>query len=333
MRFALRTFQVLFGLALIGALLIACEPLAPDSDSQVVIVVTQTFTPAPPASPTPLIPTRIPTQIPPTNTATPIITPSPTVPPCAESEGRLLEDETFYSEVVGGEVPYNMYVPPCFFSSGLRYPYVILMHGSGFDYTQWTDGIGIHTILDEAIVSGELMPMVLVMPEGGLPLELNDYSVDLTFEDLILNDLIPALEQEYCLWNDQKGRAIGGISRGGFWAFSITFRHPDEFISLGGHSPFFPEDVPPEFNPINIAISLPPNTPLRIYMDHAQADSGAQETNRLYTLLGNRTINAEYVVSPEGGHDNAYWSSKARDYLDFYNGGWPQNLAQYPSCF
>jgi enterochelin esterase-like enzyme len=296
-------------------------------------VVTQTFTPAPPASPTSLLPTRPPTIVPPTVTSTPVITPSPTVPPCTETEGRLLEDQSFDSDVAGGEVPYNMYVPPCFFSSGLRYPYVTLLHGSGFDYTQWSDDIEIHTILDEAIVAGELMPMVIVMPEGGVPLELNDYNVDLLFEDEILDELIPQLESQYCLWNEQNGRAIGGISRGGFWAFVTVFRHPDEFISLGGHSPFFPEDVPPEYNPINIAIGLPPNTPLRIYMDHGQVDSGAQETSRLYTVLGNRTINADYVVSPTGGHDNAYWRSQARNYLDFYNGGWPQSLSQYPSCF
>lgn len=333
MQFPLRMLLTLFGLITFVSILIACEPLAPDPNSQAVIIVTATYTPAPPASPTALLPTRLPTQIPPTNTSTPVITPSPTVQPCAESEGRLLEDQTFDSDVTGEAILYDMYVPPCFFSSGLRYPYVILLHGSTYDYTQWSNSIEINTILDEAIVAGELMPMVLVMPEGGQPLEFNVFDEGQSFEDIILDELIPDLEQQYCLWSDQKGRAIGGISRGGFWAFSIIFRHPDEFISLGGHSPFFDEDVDPEFNPINLAIGLPPNTPLRIYMDHAQIDSGAQETGRLYTILGNRTINAEYVVSPEGGHDNAYWRSQARDYLDFYNGGWPQSLTEYPSCF
>ncbi len=321
----------------VASVIVACEPLAPEPNSQAVngqavIVITNTPSPAP-LSPSPVLATPLPTRFVPTDTPIPGPTLTPTVPSCDETEGRLV-DSAFRSEITDELIDYRLYFPPCYYLSFWRYPYVILLHGSSFDYTQWTDEIGIHTIMDDADAVGTIAPMVLIMVEGGQPQELNVFEDGESFEDIILYELIPELENTYCLWTAPEGRAIGGISRGGFWAFSITLRHPDLFAAVGGHSPFFVDDnAPPSHNPLNLATIIRPGMGLRVYLDHARSDSGATNTGRLANLLRENNVDVTYEVSATGGHDNDYWASKARDYLEFYSESWPIDRADLPTCF
>jgi enterochelin esterase-like enzyme len=240
------------------------------------------------------------------------------------------------SAIAGQLVPYRLYLPPCFYSSGRRYPYVILLHGSGFTYTQWTDDIGVQTAMDEGLSNplNALAPMALIMPEGGVLQEENFFDTGQSFEDLILDELIPTVESQFCLWNDAMGRAIGGISRGGFWAFSIAFRHPGFFAAVGGHSPFFVEDnAPPSHNPLDLAYNITQTTPLRIFLDNARDDSGGPNVIALSNILRANNVLHTYEISPTGGHDNGYWTAHVRDYLRFYGADWPKDVAGLPTCF
>ena len=70
-----------------------------------------------------------------------------------------------------------------------------------------------------------------------------------------LEELIPAVERDFCTRNDRDHRAIGGISRGGFWAYSLALRHPDIFGIVGGHSAAFDTgNAPPDSNPLELAL-------------------------------------------------------------------------------
>lgn len=334
----MKTLRYLLWLsALVGVLgIAACEPLAPPAESQAVIIITNTPTQVVLPTPTPLLGTPLPTRSPDTPTPTLTTTPNiPTVPPCDSSEG-LLFDTTFYSDILGENVSYRVYLPPCFYESAARYPYVILLHGSSYDESQWTDDIGIHTVLEDALNEGQedIAPMVLIMPYGGDAQELNNFEAGESWEDIILGELIPEVEQSFCVWNEADGRAIGGVSRGGFWATSIALRNPGIFTALGGHSPSFYEDnAPPANNPLNLAQAASPTIPLRIYLDIARADSGAENVGQFSANLLNRGIANTYRVSPTGGHNNDYWASQARSYLEFYSESWPKDVAALPTCF
>src|SRR5690349_13474810 len=96
--------------------------------------------------------------------------------------------------------------------------------------------------------------MVLVMPSGGELQYDNYFAEGASLEALVLNDLMPEIESNYCTLNTQVGRALGGISRGGFWVFEIGFLHPDVIGKLGGHSAYFdPTNAPPANNSLNLA--------------------------------------------------------------------------------
>ena len=337
------TFSVL-----VGALL-ACEPLAPPEQAPRYVVVTGQ---SPAAPNTPLVAATasqpvnaapsavsasgsgvVNTPIP-TATPTPIPTALPTATPfvCHETVGQVFR-ASFYSNVVGAEVPYQIYLPPCFYDTLQRYPYVVLLHGTGYGDTMWVD-LGAPDVMDRGVSKGTLPPMVLVMPDGGAISELNDQPDDASYETVILDELLPAVERDFCLWGNRDGRAIGGISRGGFWAFSIALRHPDLFSALGGHSPHFqPDNAGPETNPLDLAASVNLDKfPLRVYIDHAANDYVGTFAARMAEILRERGVVLEYIINPTGEHDPAYWSAHVADYLAFYGQAWPMDVAQLPSC-
>ena len=320
--------------SLLMVITVGCEPFAPQEQQAPVVVITATTTALPPATATPLFSNTLPTQPVPTATLTPAVAQVPTLTPCDETNGRVIEN-TFFSVIANDEIPYRVYVPPCFFNTLRRYPYIILLHGSGYDYTQWTDGITLQDTLDQRITDtiNPLPPMVVIMPEGGDLQELNYFEVGQSFEDVIINELMPHIEQQFCVIKSASGRAIGGISRGGFWATSIAFRNPAMFSALGAHSPWYDEtNAPPTHNPLFLAENIPSNTSLRIYLDHAREDLAATSVLELSSTLRSNNVFHQYEIAPTGGHDNEYWQAHSVDYLEFYARDWSTNPNDLPSC-
>jgi enterochelin esterase-like enzyme len=209
----------------------------------------------------------------------------------------------------------------------------VLLHGTGYDQTMWED-LNAPVLIEQGLVKNTLPPMVLVMMDGGELSELNDQPAGASYEDVILQEVIPTVEQDFCLWGSREGRAIGGISRGGYWAFSIALRHPDLFSAVGGHSPHFEDgNSQPETNPLDLAgrVSLA-KFPLRIYMDNAASDYVSANVIRMSDILRQNGVEHKYVINPVGDHDMDYWSSHVGEYLAFYGEAWPYNPSALPSC-
>lgn len=321
------------------ALLTACEPLAPPLTPEV-IVVTDTPETGGASAADVLLDAGIVAQV---NTPVPTVTPTPTPTPiptatpfaCDESTGQIVAD-TLASAILGADVPYTMYLPPCFYESWRRYPYVVLLHGTGYDEEMWLD-LGVATALDKGIRTGTLPPMVLVMPDGGLLAENNEAPVEQSWEAVILDELLPALEDYttgYCLWGAPEGRAIGGISRGGFWAFSIALRHPEQFDALGGHSPHFdPDHVGEDVNPLDLASrpGLAKSAP-RIWLDNAAEDPVGPMVEQMAQTLQRRGVEHDYIIHPTGAHEMSYWMAHVGEYLAFYGQEWPVDVLALPSC-
>lgn len=356
-----RSYAVIAALIAI-VLLTACDPLAPEPTAAVIIVTptdtpqptlilqptdtpTVTVTPSPLPTNTPTL-TRTPSRTPsrtPTSRPSPTVsfTPSPTLPPlaCTETEGQVI-DLTLESKIARLNVPYRVYVPPCYTSTGKRYPSVLLMHGSDRDHTQWTDYLEAHRSLERGLGLGVLPPMILIMPYGGALANSNaEFGLRPSWEDVILSELLPEVERNFCTWNEREARAIGGISRGGFWAFLIGFRHPDVFGAIGGHSAFFDRDhiaksVAGDYNPLFLAetIQIPfPQRP-RLWLDVGADDYARNTIEEFKDILISREIDPGFVLNPVGEHTMEYWKSHVAEYLSFYGQSWPRNAAELPSC-
>lgn len=315
-------------LGLLALLVAACDPMAPVATPQIIVVTAEpTATPAATATPSP---TRTPVPSP-----TPDFTATPTPFPCDE-EGRLLESGPNRSAIAREDLPYMVYVPPCYRESQRRFPLVVLLHGLQERQTQWVR-LGLESALNQGIRLGTLPPMIVVMPYLGSIGVRNSFPPDPSYETVILEELLPAIERDFCVYQNRAYRAIGGISRGGFWAYSIALRNLDLFGAVGSHSGFFPDDnreVPAAFNPTDIArnSTLLPGANLRLYLDNAARDDAGLGQKTLSDRLAARGIPHNYVINTVGGHDNDYWASHITEYLTFYGSGWPRSFGDLPSC-
>ena len=219
-------------------------------------------------------------------------------------------------------MPYAIYFPPCY-DTRLRYPVVYLMHGTPFDERHWLD-LGLPAAADAAITSRRVPPFIVVLPRGDLNGSFDNTSGGPgSWEQVMVEELIPYIDTVYNTLGTKEGRAIGGISRGAVWALSIAFRYPDLFSAIGGHSSALAVNLaPPAFDPLEIAQTDQANAlkGLRILLDSGDTDWALQQTAELHAILDQRGIPNTFVVG-RGPHAAAYWSSQIDTYVDFYGSG------------
>lgn len=278
-------------------------------------LLTTTPSPAPTASSSP-IPTTSPSP-----------TPIPSATPCA-APGRVITG-TFASATGGSAQRYRLYLPPCYGEDGRRYPSLILMAGNIHDEGKW-DELGLDEAANGAIAAGEIPPLLVVMPDGGWVAN-NTSGGTGSYESVILDELIPHIETEYCVWAEPAGRAIGGLSRGGYWALEIAFRFPEKFVSAGGHSAaLLDQYAGPAVNPQQTGIDNDLGD-LRVYLDIGADDYLRENTIRLHREMETAGVAHTWHLN-EGRHEDAYWAGQVDNYLRWYAEPWPLDREQYPPC-
>jgi enterochelin esterase-like enzyme len=233
--------------------------------------------------------------------------------------------------VLAGEtVAYRVYLPPCYGEDGRVYPTLTMLGGNVHDDGVW-DALGLDEAAEAGIRAGTLPPLILVMPDGGW-FANNTSGGPASYEGLILSELLPHIEQTYCAWPAREGRAIGGLSRGGYWSLEIAFRHPGVFRSVGAHSPalidsFAGPDVDPVFT--GVANDL---GDLRILVDIGARDPYLVDARPLYEALTADGVAVDWRVAEGGRHDEAYWRERVEPYLSWYSDGWRVERAALPAC-
>jgi enterochelin esterase-like enzyme len=224
---------------------------------------------------------------------------------CPDLGGRIVTISV-PSQSYHQPVPASVYLPPCYLSLPGDLPVIYLLHGGGTDETQWPD-LRVREEAD-ALIGDDTPPFVVVMPGGY-------YAVDLDYENFVLSDLIPGVEQQLHVRRDAAGRAIGGISLGGFWALKTAFEHPDLFAAVGGHSPVLNRGAPDD--PSVLAQTAPGLDHLQITLDAAELDSLLPSAQQLASTLSARGLSVTFSTGP-GGHNRPYWRAHTGDYLRFY---------------
>ncbi|MCA9985778.1 MAG: hypothetical protein KDE59_15840 [Anaerolineales bacterium] len=305
-----------------------------------------TFTPDPrhtsvaTASPIWQTPTAGPTSTPfPTLTATP----SPTMPAAAQpiqadtlsgppnatdcgSAGYVFASQ--FSSAYGNRA-YHAYLPPCYRDDGAAYPVLYLFHGSIQTDTHWLE-LGLAALVDEGIRTGRYPPFIVIMP-------FNDSLGNMTsggpnsIEGVTVNSLLPYVARNFCSWESARGRSLGGISRGGYWALMIAFRHPDLFGAVAGHSSHlrFETDAP-QYNPL-ATYATADLSQMRIWLDWGETDFLRAGQEQLRDSLIAAGISHTATVNP-GGHNETYWTLHLREYLDWHAAGWSLDRDSYPNC-
>ena len=120
------------------------------------------------------------------------------------------------------------------------YPVLYLQHGMGEDETGWSRQGRMQHIMDNLIASGEAVPMLVVMESGDIKApfrqgqRFEDYGS--SFYQVMTNDLIPTIDQQFRTLTDRDHRAMAGLSWGGRQTFDVVLGHTDLFSYMGAFS-------------------------------------------------------------------------------------------------
>ena len=234
----------------------------------------------------------------------------------------------FPSRIWGGVRNYHAYLPPCYGHDGRAYPVLYMLHGSGHKDDMYIH-LGLPQHIDQGIAEGRYPPFIVIMPDSG---SWNDATSggERSVEGVTIQDLIPWVDSNFCTWNDAQGRSIGGISRGGYWALMMAFRHPELFTAVSGHSSHLQAPDPSHFNPLATytTVNL---AHMRIWMDWGEGDFLRAGQQLLHESLMNAGI-AHSIKISAGGHANYYWFEHMREYMDWHAESWPIARESYPPC-
>jgi enterochelin esterase-like enzyme len=256
-------------------------------------------------------PTRTPS---PTLTQTP--SPPPNIPGCKEQIGRI-ERGSLTTNQLEEPLDYYVYLPPCYNEQpNKKYPVLYLIHGLGFTNDQWIR-LGAAEKSDELITKGKIPPLIIVFPHDRLQLWPNHDN----FGKVLVNELVPSIDQNYRTIPDRDMRSIGGLSRGASWAVHLGLKYWKLFGSIGGHSlPIFLKD--PD-NIQNWLKEIPPRQYPHFYLDIGDRDPQQIMTAALWfeKLLTEENVPHEWYLNI-GTHEESYWSKHVEEYLLWYTAEW-----------
>src|SRR6478736_6932079 len=108
------------------------------------------------------------------------------MPAFSQPAGKVVEQETVSSTILGRSVHYTVYLPADYDISQRSYPVVYLLHGFTDDNTGWLQFGEINRYADKAIADGIIPPMIIVMPKGDSSFYINSYDSKETHEDSVL---------------------------------------------------------------------------------------------------------------------------------------------------
>ncbi len=168
-----------------------------------------------------------------------------------------------------------IYTPPGYdtYDHRTRYPVLYLLHGYGGDHNYYRGLYGLAETMDEMINSGEIEPMIIVMPDasnglgGGFYTNSPDAgypnpSFAGLYADFITDEVIDSIDFHYKTIADRRYRGIAGHSMGGYGAVKLAMERNDLFgsaASMSGPLAFyggFPQPANPTFSGI---VSLIPS--------------------------------------------------------------------------
>jgi len=263
--------------------------------------------PTPPPLPTstlPLTPLPIPTL--------PSATPTPLT--CLSQPGQVTTGSV---PTPGTPTNFIIYLPPCYdYFTDQRYPVLYLLNGlplvndPASAGTQWVR-MGAPDVADEMNRSRQFPPFIIVFPEDRYWNVLQGTY----FGQFMIYNIVPYIDTNFRTIADRPHRAVGGLSRGGGWAWQFALRNPDVFGVIGLHSPaIFPDDRAEMEYYLNNRD--PASWPL-IYIDSGRDDHELGYNTILEGLLTSFNIPHEWHLNI-GQHNENYWSSHMVEYLIWY---------------
>ena len=206
-----------------------------------------------------------------------------------------------------------------------------LLHGLSDDHTIWMRRTSI-----ERYVAG--LPLVVVMPDGGRGWYTNAVEGD-AYEDDLVKDVVGLVDRTFPVKAERSGRAIGGLSMGGYGAVKVGLKHHEMFASVNSHSGALgfaridPKDdrgLSPESgrifgkspkggseDPWAIVEKVDHGRLPAMRIDCGVGDFLLDQNREFHSHLESLHISHEYQEYP-GSHDWGYWDTHVQQAIAFH---------------
>ena len=202
-----------------------------------------------------------------------------------------------------------------------RYPVLYLQHGMGEDETGWSKQGHMQHIMDNAIASGEAVPMIVVMESGDIKAPFGQgQTMDTygnSFYPVLLNDLIPYIDSNFRTKTDRENRAMAGLSWGGHQTFDIVLNNLDKFSYMGTFSgAIFNLDVKTAYN--GVFTKADEFNKKIHYFFMSSGTEGMDKmfgTEKLVQSLNEMGINAHYSKSEGTAHEWLTWRRGLHEFI------------------
>lgn len=264
--------------------------------------------------------------------------------------GRV-ECNSVPSKILSRAVSYCVVLPPSFDADkSRRFPILYFLHGLG-DNEQFLVHSGMWNVVEDMRDRRELKDFLIATPDGGAGFYINSKDGKRRYEDFLIQEFLPFIENRYRVSPGRANRAVGGVSMGGYGALHLAFRHPQFFSSVSAHSAALLDKLPafaaaatpsprtgifggvfgtpldPAFWQQNSPLTLAHTANLagmKIYFDCGDHDDYGFEmgATALDKILTARHIPHEFHLYP-GGHDYTYFAAHIPASLSFASGLFP----------
>jgi S-formylglutathione hydrolase FrmB len=161
--------------------------------------------------------------------------PAQATAPAQTSPANRVEYGSLASASLGKDLKFAVQLPASYETDKKRrYPVLYFLHGMNGNEGEF-ERRGVAAAVTKLREAGKIGEFIVVAPAGENSFYVNAKN-GLRYEDAIIKDLIPHVEKTYRAVTTRDGRAIQGLSMGGWGALMLAFRHPEMFSSVTAHS-------------------------------------------------------------------------------------------------
>ena len=216
--------------------------------------------------------------------------PAQAPPPVERDAPRRHETVPFESKLVGAPLPYNVLLPAGYKTEAAkrrRYPVLYLLHGLTGSANDWVSERA--RLADHAAH----YPFIVVVPEGRNAWYTDSATAPAEkFESYFVRELIPDVDTRFRTLASREGRAVAGLSMGGYGALKFGLKYPSLFAFAGsmsgalGAASWLPDEKMLEFVRPSLA---------RVYGPASEPDNETRKANDIFRLV--RELTPEQIKS------------------------------------
>jgi enterochelin esterase-like enzyme len=224
------------------------------------------------------------------------------------------QDTDVASQAIAGRLHFVAYLPQGYDEGATRYPVVYLLHGLPAGASGYL-GVG----FVEQALDATGSPAILVAPQGSTDSKTDPEYLDSgpgnRWDTAITNELVHAVDARFRTIASRTGRALVGVSAGGYGAMHLTLKHLNLFAAVESWSGYFhPTD---------------PTGTKRLDLGSAAANAGADVHRQLQANRARLRVLKPFIAFYVGQDDTRFRAENQQLNLELSRAGIPHVFRLY----